>query len=93
MRISFSARPALFSRGNLLTRPKGVELIGELADGGRPHQSRDPLLSLVPVRQCRLDRGLACGRETCDTLALVDGPNLDPNPSRSLFLPSIVVRG
>jgi hypothetical protein len=63
MRISFSARPALFSRGNLLTRPKGVELIGELADGGRPHQSRDPLLSLVPVRQCRLDRGLACGRE------------------------------
>jgi hypothetical protein len=67
------------SCGNLLTRPQGVELIGKLADSGRPHQGRDPLLSLAPVWQCRLDRGLARGREIGDTLALIDVPNLDPN--------------
>src|ERR1700731_2770371 len=77
-------RPALFSRGNLLRCPQGVELIGELADGVRPHQGRDPLLSLAPVRQCRLDRGLARGREIGDALALVDVPNLDPNQAAAL---------
>src|ERR1700720_1560072 len=84
MPIAFSDRPAVFSRGNLLTRPKGVELMGELADGGRLHQGRDPLLSLAPVRQCRLDRGLARGREMGDTLALVDVANLDPNQAAAL---------
>jgi hypothetical protein len=60
---------------------KGVELIGELADGGRLHQSRDPLLSLAPMRQCRLDRGLARGREICDVLALIDvsNPSVEAN--------------
>src|ERR1700720_3157243 len=77
-------RPALFSRGNLLRCPQGVELIGELADSGRPHQGRDPLLSLAPVWQCRLDRGLARGREIGDALALVDVPNLDPNQAAAL---------
>ena len=65
------------SRGNLLTRPQGIELIGELADGGRPHQGCGPLLSLAPVRQRRLDRGLARGREIGDALALVDVSTLD----------------
>src|SRR5580704_15267139 len=77
-------RPALFSRGNLLTCPQRVELIGELADGGRPHQGRGPLLSVPPVWQCRLDRGLARGREIGDALALVDVPNLDPNQAAAL---------
>src|ERR1700730_6673121 len=77
-------RSALFSRGNLLRCPQGVELIGELADSGRPHQGRDPLLSLAPVWQCRLDRGLARGREIGDALALVDVPNLDPNQAAAL---------
>ena len=31
----------------------------------------------APVRQCRLDRGLARGREIGDALALVDVPTLD----------------
>ena len=67
------------SSGTLLTCPQGIELIGELAGGGRRHQGRDPLLSLAPVRQRRLDRGLARGREMGDALALVDVPTLDPN--------------
>ena len=74
--------PLFISRGNLLTCPQGVELIGEFADGGRLHQSRDPLLSLAPMRQCRLDRGLARGREMGDALALVDVANLDFEPTR-----------
>src|SRR3984893_13671750 len=61
--------------------------MGELADGGGLHQSRDPLLSLAPVRQCRLDRGLARGRELGDALALVDVPNLDPNQAAAPTLP------
>ena len=67
------------SRGNLLTLPQGIELVGELADGGRLDQGRDPLLSLAPERQCCLDRGRARSREMGDVLALVDVPNLDPN--------------
>src|ERR1700726_3377807 len=84
MRISFSDRPSSFLTRNLLTCPQGVELIGEFADGGRLHQSRDPLLSLAPMRQCRLDRGLARGREMGDALALVDVANLDPNQAAAL---------
>jgi hypothetical protein len=84
MPIALFDRPAVFSRRNLLTRPQGVELIGELADGGRPHQGRGPLLSLAPVRQCRLDRDLARGREMGDPLALVDVSNLDSNQPAAL---------
>jgi hypothetical protein len=40
MPIAFFDRPGFFSRGILLTRPQGVELIGELADGGRLHQGQ-----------------------------------------------------
>src|ERR1700693_5682518 len=95
MRIAFSDRPAVFSRGNLLTCPQGVELIGEFADGGRPHQGCDPLLSLAPMRQCRLDRGLARGREMGDALALVDVANsirTKPRRSRGSRLRPIVER-
>src|SRR6202045_5248290 len=81
---SRTGRLLFISRGNLLTRPRDVELMGELADGGRLHQGRDPLLSLAPVRQCRLDRGRARGREIGDALALVDIPNLDPNQPAAL---------
>ena len=56
--------------------------MGELADGGRLYQGRDPLLSLAPVRQCRLNRGLTRGREIGDALALVDVPTLDPTKPR-----------
>src|SRR5580704_2317176 len=85
MPIAISLIVLLFiSRGNLLTRPQGVELIGELADGGRLHQGRGPLLSVPPVRQCRFDRGLARGREMSDALALVDVANLDPNQAAAL---------
>jgi hypothetical protein len=69
--------------------------MGELADGGRLRQGRDPLLSLAPVRQCRLDRGLARGREIGDVLALVDVPNLDgtkPRRPKGLRLRPIVER-
>src|SRR6202011_3994712 len=45
---------------------------------------RGPLLSFAPVWQCRLDRGLARGREIGDALALVDVPNLDPNQATAL---------
>jgi hypothetical protein len=62
MHFAFSDGPGLFSRAALLTYRQGVELIGELGDSGRLHQGRDPLLNLAPVRQCCLDRGLACGR-------------------------------
>src|SRR6202048_3132650 len=84
MHIAFFDCPALYSHGNLLTRPRDVEPMGELADGGSPPQGRDPLLSLAPVWQCRLDRGLARGREIGDALALVDVPNLDPNQAAAL---------
>src|SRR6202022_4245063 len=92
---SRTGRLLFISRGNLLTRPRDVEVIGELADGGRLHQGRDPLLSFAPVRQCRLDRGLARGREIGDALALVDVPNLDPNQAAALQrieVPAIVER-
>jgi hypothetical protein len=36
------------------------------------------------MRQCRLDRGLARGREMGDALALVDVANLDPNQAAAL---------
>jgi hypothetical protein len=61
----FSDVPGLFSGASLpalLRHRKSVELIGELGDSRRLQQGRDPLLSVAPVRQCRLHRGLACGR-------------------------------
>src|SRR3984893_3339263 len=92
MAIGIFCSSCSFLRGKSVHAPPGVELIGELADGGGLHQSRDPLLSLAPVRQCRLDRGLARGREMGDALALVDVPNLDPNqaaaPTLHFFAPS-----
>src|ERR1700731_58506 len=58
--------------------------MGELADGGRLPQGRGPFLSFAPVRQCRLDRGLARGCEIGDALAPVDVPTLNPNQAAAL---------
>jgi hypothetical protein len=61
-------------------RPRGENAADTLiADDGWTRRAQ-----LAPVRQCRLDCGLARGREIGDALALVDVPNLDPNQAAAL---------